>query len=472
MLAGANAAGRVAGVTPTTHSRPAAPQPELRDALAAARLSTLRRRLNVLSFTAGFLLFVLSMLAYAAVRDAYWPRRLGVLGPAIGGVVMVVVGFVRSRRGSVRRQQLPQIVRRSISIVVISVAVQIPAAGLVAAGMAQAMTRAGFTHVRIGGAVPLLVSLPLIHVAEAAAPVAILLALALCLSPLTPDPWPAVFGGLLALALAGLPGVLVTWLKQGRLRGVVELGFFSDRYAETQRELAYARRIHEKAFPAPLADGPVRFDYRYEPMSQIGGDFVDLIRDGEDVTALLVDVTGHGIAAAMAVNRLQGEVKRTLALDPSARPGALVAALNAYVYHTLAGERVFATAVVVRLSPGDGRVAWCSAGHPPAMIVAGNAVCRTLDATAMMLGPLPPEAFDPDEQPCSLPAGATVLAYTDGLIEVRGRDGAMLEIGGLRRLAEVGGGDLDDLMRRLSDFRSGAAEDDALALTVRFAAGA
>ena len=166
---------------------------------------------------------------------------------------------------------------------------------------------------------------------------------------------PAFFGGLFALALAGVPGVLVTRLRQGRFRGRVELGYFSDRYAETQRELAYARRIHEKAFPAPLTGGPLRFHYRYEPMSQIGGDFVDLVRDGPDVTILLVDVTGHGIAAAMAVNRLQGEVKRTLAVNPAARPGELLVALNAYVYHTLAGEGVFATA---------GALAACRHGPP------------------------------------------------------------------------------------------------------------
>ena len=79
--------------------RTAAP-PDLHDVLEAARLGALRGRLNALSFTAGLLLFAMSMLAFAALRNAPRPRRFTILGPAVGGVVVIVVGFVGVHVGS------------------------------------------------------------------------------------------------------------------------------------------------------------------------------------------------------------------------------------------------------------------------------------------------------------------------------------------------------------------------------------
>jgi serine phosphatase RsbU (regulator of sigma subunit) len=251
-----------------------------------------------------------------------------------------------------------------------------------------------------------------------------------------------------------------------------------------QRELAYARRIHEKVFPQRIDNGPVLFDFRYQPMRQIGGDFVDVIREtredgkGGAVSVVLVDVTGHGIAAALAVNRLHGEIKRALAQGGggATQPGKIIASLNEYVHLTLANEGCFATALVARLDPARGELRWASAGHPPAFLrrrsPGGDGRIERLDATAMLLGPLEPADFDACEARASLGAGDVLIAYTDGTIECRNRDDRQLGLDGFQQIvaeafnAAQGNSSaaLDMVLQSLAAHRWGAADDDTLVL--------
>jgi len=273
--------------------------------------------------------------------------------------------------------------------------------------------------------------------------------------------------------------MLICWLRYSRFRQTVALGFLTGQYRDVQRELAYARRIHEKVFPRPIGSGPVHFDYRYEPMQQIGGDFVDAVRDGREpdngaLTIVLVDVTGHGIAAALAVNRLHGEVKRALAQRASAHPGQILTALNEYVHLTLADENVFATALVARLDPVQRELRWASGGHPPAFLRRANGRIDLLDSTAILLGPLDAGEFDACEARTTLEEGDVLIAYTDGAIECRDRQDRQLGIEGLKEMvmaafaSETHLAPLDAVLRAVQQHRCGPADDDMLVLAASF----
>jgi serine phosphatase RsbU (regulator of sigma subunit) len=220
-------------------------------------------------------------------------------------------------------------------------------------------------------------------------------------------------------------------------------------------------------------------------MRQIGGDFVDVIREARDdgapgaLTIVLVDVTGHGIAAALAVNRLHGEIKRALAQrgGGATQPGKILASLNEYVHLTLADEGCFATALVARLDAERGELRWASAGHPPAFLRRGDGRMERLDATAMLLGPLEPGEFDACEAGMTLDAGDVLIAYTDGAIECRNRDDRQLGLDGFQTIVadafEAAQGDsstaLDRVLQSLGAHRWGAADDDTLVLAATVA---
>jgi serine phosphatase RsbU (regulator of sigma subunit) len=282
------------------------------------------------------------------------------------------------------------------------------------------------------------------------------------------------------------PGVLIAWAKHSRRLEDFRVRALQNRYGEIRRELFDARRIHESLFPQPVLSGPLQFDYRYEPMRQIGGDYLyarfSPAEQGKAApfNLLLLDVTGHGIAAALTVNRLYGEVERLFGEDPHAGPGRVLAALNSYVHLTLANHSVYVTALCVRVDPERGVVEYASGGHPPAFLCAANGTIEQLDSTAFVLGACSGPDFEPCVETRPFARGDKLLAYTDGALEARDHGGRMLGVAGLIRVLKglhsdgtSGGASREDgpalcsaVLAAVERHRSGPPADDTLVVEV------
>ena len=228
-------------------------------------------------------------------------------------------------------------------------------------------------------------------------------------------------------------GLLVCWLRTSRLRSLIERRIMQREVASVRQELVDARRIHETRFPAPITDGHVRLHFSYEPMRQIGGDFLHVHRNPNGVIhAAIIDVTGHGIAAALAVNRIDGEIARVVAEHPDVPPGEMLYLLNRYIHLTMARHSLYATAFCFSLAP-DGTLLWANGGHPPAMLRRANGEVESLTSTTFMLGACPGAVFDPDPQSTKLDPNEVLVVYTDGACEARDARGKQFGIVGLER---------------------------------------
>lgn len=280
-----------------------------------------------------------------------------------------------------------------------------------------------------------------------------------------------------AAIVMGAPGMLWSWWRHSRSRERFGHSMLRGRYGEMSRELSDARRVHEALFPPPLERGSVRLAYSYEPMREIGGDFLFahplLPAPAEQrgpTSVAIIDVTGHGVPAALSVNRLHDLLERAYRERPATTPGEALAALNEFVFASLARQRVFATAVCLRIDPDRGALEWASAGHPPALLVRANGAIEPLDSTAIVLGVLPGPEFDPDQQSRPIAVGDRVVLYTDGATEARSRKGAMLRIEGVReavRAAAAAGIPLaQGLLNTVVQHRSGPPDDDCLVVEV------
>jgi len=287
--------------------------------------------------------------------------------------------------------------------------------------------------------------------------------------------------------LAGVPGTMLAWFMHSSRMEAFRVRTLQNQYREIRRELFDAQRIHEALFPQPVLDGRLRMDYRYEPMRQIGGDYLyaRFAPPGPDgshpLNLLLLDVTGHGIAAALTVNRLYGEVERLFGENPAAGPGDLLKALNSYVHLTLANHSVYVTALCLRVDAAAGKVEYASGGHPPAFLVSRDGQVQQLHSTAFVLGACASADFDPDVQTVAFHQGQTLIAYTDGALEARNDEGRMLGIAGLQRalhvaratkpcLADAGDGICAALLSAVEAHRLGPPEDDTLIVEVGFCA--
>jgi len=272
-----------------------------------------------------------------------------------------------------------------------------------------------------------------------------------------------------ALPTMGVPGLLWCWFRYSRFRSKFTLDHVLGRYGQLQQELQQARRIHEMLFPNEITEGPFQLRYRYEPMQQLGGDFVYARRDQTDrLSIIVIDVTGHGISAALTVNRIHGELDRLFGEKEDRPPGGVLKALNRYFCVSMATHGVFATAVAVRIDQQADQFEWANAGHPPPFVLSGQGSCVSLDSNAVMLGVLDDPAYDCPTESRSFVEGDRVVLYTDGVIEAHDSRDEMLGIEGFQRVIRDKvsvtslEGVTDDLLREIQGFRKGPAEDDIL----------
>ncbi len=240
-------------------------------------------------------------------------------------------------------------------------------------------------------------------------------------------------------------------------------------HAEHQRhhQLARAKRIQEHLRPQPAAVEGLRLAMLAEPASEVGGDHHDLIRlpDGSWLV-FLADVTGHGVPAAMGAAIL----KALLAAvgDAETDPATILQRINRRFHHVTLDED-FASAIVLRWVPDQGRLEYASAGHETAYLLGHDDELRELTSTGLLLGVDPEARWQSHELP--LRAGDRLVLYTDGLTEAPSPAGALFGRARLRQtLLEAAAGDAESLSQHLqaalADHRQEVPARDDLTMMV------
>lgn len=146
-----------------------------------------------------------------------------------------------------------------------------------------------------------------------------------------------------------------------------------------------------------------------------GGDWFDaLVRPSGRVALVVGDVVGHGVAASAVMGQLRAVLHERLL------SGAPLATALADVdrFARSRPESRAATVAVLEIDPTDGHVEYCTAGHPPPLVIGRDGGTRYLPASGA--GPL---ATGSDFAPCAeqLTEDELVLLYTDGLVQRPGR---------------------------------------------------
>jgi PAS domain S-box-containing protein len=159
--------------------------------------------------------------------------------------------------------------------------------------------------------------------------------------------------------------------------------------------------------------------------ADVGGDFYDLLHlpDGS-VGIAIGDVVGHDVAAAAAMGHLRGVLRAVVWEAEDGDPGSVLARVDRLVQ----GLRVasLATMVYARAErptrPGEPwRVHVANAGHPPLLLRAPSGAVRLVDGVTGLLVGVDATAHR-ETLSIDVPAGSTLIAYTDGLIERPGLD--------------------------------------------------
>jgi serine phosphatase RsbU (regulator of sigma subunit) len=239
--------------------------------------------------------------------------------------------------------------------------------------------------------------------------------------------------------------------------------------AEAQRGIAEV--LQRSLLTRPLEPDHLQIAVRYWPATmeaQVGGDWYDsFLRPDGALMLVIGDVAGHDRQAVAAMGQLRN-VLRGVAHTLEGPPAAVLSTLDEAM-QTL-GLDVFATAVIAQVEQTDleARVGlrtlrWSSAGHPPPVLLSPDGQARLLDGPSdVALGLGRQRRHD---RSVALAPGASVVFYTDGLIERRGQS---LDEGIDRVLAALQGHrgqDAEAVCERLAALR-GEPRDDDVALLV------
>ncbi|MGZ4526070.1 MAG: SpoIIE family protein phosphatase [Mycobacterium sp.] len=145
-----------------------------------------------------------------------------------------------------------------------------------------------------------------------------------------------------------------------------------------------------------------------------GGDWFDAIPLGDRLVLVVGDVVGHGVGAAAVMSQLRTALRmQILAGYPIAEA---LAAVDRFHQH-VPGSRS-ATVCVGSLDFATGEFQYCTAGHPPPLLVGREADSRYVEPSGA--GPLGSGTGFPVRTEF-LDVGDAVMLYTDGLIERPGR---------------------------------------------------
>jgi PAS domain S-box-containing protein len=224
-------------------------------------------------------------------------------------------------------------------------------------------------------------------------------------------------------------GVLVVWVELAEQRpfipedhtlltvlaGRLGQGLHRVYQIDEQRETAVALQ-HAMLGPVTLPEG---FAVRYHPASrplQVGGDWYDLVDLDDGRVALIVgDCVGHGLAAATVMGQLRSAC-RALLLEQSS-PSAALAALDRFAARLPGAHCTTAFCAVLTLDTGE--LVYSCAGHPPPIMVHADGTTVMLDGGRGLPLALRPDRSRPEAR-VTMPPRATLLLYTDGLVERRG----------------------------------------------------
>ena len=236
---------------------------------------------------------------------------------------------------------------------------------------------------------------------------------------------------------------------------------------QLEQELKIARNIQQAMLPPQLPEeGWLVAAGSSVACFDVGGDYFDVMRlSPQRWGAVLADVSGKGVAAALMASLIQGAFFATSSVD--SHLSEIVAKVNRYISERAANAR-FVTVFYCSIGE-DGSMRWVNAGHCPALVVHSDGQMETLPAGGPPVGLFPDAEFP--ESGIVLSPGDKVVIYSDGVSEAHN---AAEQQFGEERLAEAvaknASADAGEMFRAIEDaittFTAGASQKDDLTLLV------
>uniref|UniRef100_B8HJR9 Response regulator receiver modulated serine phosphatase n=1 Tax=Cyanothece sp. (strain PCC 7425 / ATCC 29141) TaxID=395961 RepID=B8HJR9_CYAP4 len=242
-----------------------------------------------------------------------------------------------------------------------------------------------------------------------------------------------------------------------------------------EAELTEAADYVRSLLPAPMR-GEITINTCFLPSRQLGGDCFDFYwLDQDHLVVYLLDVSGHGLAAALPSISVHNLLRsRSLPTASLYDPEQVLSDLNSIFQMDRQNERYFTIwyGVYNRLTQ---QLSYASAGHPPALLLtdptqSANPI-QPLTTRGMAIGLFPEIRFKTSSLKVDLPA--RLYIFSDGIYEVEKANGSLWNLPGFMnflqdydRQFEL---DLDGILQQIQ-FLTGSQtfQDDCSIIQIQF----
>lgn len=179
-----------------------------------------------------------------------------------------------------------------------------------------------------------------------------------------------------------------------------------------KRELDLAATIQQGLMQVRIPELPfVNIRAKNLSCTQIGGDFFDIVHHDGALAAIICDVSGKGISAAIMASIIQGMVRSDVAAHMPL--SGIVTDLNRFLSQRDVGGK-YATACLLRIDPA-GHLEYVTCGHIPPVLVRGGKPTRLTESSNVPVGLLGEFSFHSAH--AELQPGDRVILVTDGVTE-------------------------------------------------------
>jgi len=238
-------------------------------------------------------------------------------------------------------------------------------------------------------------------------------------------------------------------------------------YADLHAGLFEAAQVYRRlCAPRLVRHGDFEIASEVFAARHLPGDFFTLAETGDGVTRALGDISGKGLAAGMWITLLLGLVGRHSAA--SAEPQVIVTGVNRDLCRMSLGAPL-ASLFLARLDSVTGMLHYCSAGHPPALLLRADGKLESLSEGGPLLGAVPEARFVSGR--VELRVGDVLLAYSDGVLEARNyadQEFGFEHLEAQLRRARSGSADavLFSVLGAVQDFAGACPQADDMSLVV------
>lgn len=199
-------------------------------------------------------------------------------------------------------------------------------------------------------------------------------------------------------------------------------------FQRLNQELAEAADYVKTILPHPVTEGAIRTDWRFVPSTSLGGDaFGYHWVDDEHFAIYLIDVSGHGVGAALlSVSVMNVLRSQSLPNTDFKAPEQVLESLN-LAFPSEDNNDMFFTMWYGIYNRRTDELTYASGGHPPALLL-GDTSTGELKITPLrtpnnVIGGMSHTTYE--KRGCAIGKHNTLYIFSDGVYEVEKSDGSM-----------------------------------------------